>query len=142
MPCAAFFQDVDFVFDCQKKTRRCDYYHSTFYNKKLRLVKSYDLAAINEIKVVPHRRKKQTFYRLKFSGPFDRFEMPQSFLLESKAREQAAHIALFLHTDSPRYEYKNIKSKNFEIGMAIATIYGIFLMLGKLFLRKKSDFSD
>ncbi len=106
------------------------------------MIKSYDLAAINEIKIVPRRQKKQTFYRLEFSGPFDRFEMPQSFFLESKAREQASRIALFLHTDSPRYEYKNIQSKNFEIGMAIVTIYGIFLMLGKLFLRKKSDFSD
>lgn len=144
IPCVVFFQDVDFVFDCQKKTRRCDYYHSTFYDKELRLVKSYDLAAINEIKVVPRRRKKRTFFRLEFSGPFDRFEMPQSFLLESKAREQADRIALFLHTDSPRYEYKNIQSKDYGNGFsfifawtAIVAICGIFLMAEKLSAKQR-----
>lgn len=146
-----FFEDVDFVFDCRKETQSCHYYHSTIYNRELSLVKSYDLTAVNEIKILTRKRKSgryssRTVYRLEFSGPFESFEMPKDFNFKDDAEEQAGRIARFLQTGTPRYVYKDITPKDYKhfplimlvwIISSIVATSGIFIMLGKLFSHRK-----
>ena len=146
-----FFEDADFIFECQKETQKCYYYHSTIYNRELRLVKSYDLTAANEIKIITRRRKSgryssRTVYRLKFSGPFDSFEMPKDFSFKDEARKQAELVARFLQTNTPYYTYEKLSPKRSEhelfivIFLLISLIVptsGSFIVLCKLFSRRK-----
>ena len=112
-----FFEDADFIFRCGKDTQRCDYYHSTHYNKNIRLARSFDLSGIKEAGIVPHKRScgrhcSKTVYRIVFNGENNSFEMPKDFDFKEDAERQAARAAAFLQTDKPYYAYKEITPNN------------------------------
>ena len=145
-----FFKDASFIFSCQKSTQRCDYFHSTLYNKNLRLSRSYDLTGIKEIEIVPHKRScgrhcTKTVYRIRFQGNGDGFEMPKDFDFKDDVRKQAAKASAFVQTDKSAYLYKDImpdgagKTLMFVIAALMSTAFafvGIFTILTKRFVRK------
>ena len=145
--CFFFFEETGFVFSCRKSTQRCDYFHSTLYNQKLRLKHSYDLTDMTQIEIVPHKRScgrycRKTVYRIRFHGNGDGFEMPKDFDLKEDAEEQASKAADFIQTDKPRYVYKDIMpdgaGKNLMIVMVsvmsmVFALNGVFTLLIKLF---------
>ena len=146
-----FFEDVNFIFDCRKETRRCDYYHSTIYNKKLRLAQSYDLTGINAVEIKTHKRRNgkyttKTVYRIRFSGKDGGFEMPKDFLKEDAQKQAARAVSFVLTGISPRYVFKETVSDGSEknlivvIGLSISMIFAMIgvLTIGiKIFQSKK-----
>lgn len=145
-----FFQDLDFIFDCRKETQRCHYYHSTIYNKKMRLHRSYDLTGIREVEVVSRKRScgrycTKTVYRIKFKGENSSFEMAKDFDSRKLAQKQAARATTFLQTDKPYYIYKNLMPERaghdlfFLIAAALSMVYafvGILVLLVKIFKKE------
>ena len=145
-----FFKDLDFVFDCRKETQRCDYYHSTIYNKKLRQVRSYDLTGIKEVEIKTHIRHTgkhttKTVYRLEFKGENGRFEMPNDFDFKEDAQKQARRASVFLQTDKPYYVYKDMTPKGSDkvlfiiITLSLSmffAIVGILTLLVKIFKKE------
>ena len=108
----AFFEDADFVFDCRKETRRCDYFHSTLSDRRVRLVRSYDLSGVDGAEIVSRRRScgrycRKTVYRIRFRGRENGFEMPKDFDFKDDAEHQASKAAAFLQTDKPLYRFQD-----------------------------------
>ena len=148
-----FFEDADFIFRCGKDTQRCDYHHSTHYNKNIRLARSFDLSGIKEAGIVPRKRScgrhcSKTVYRIVFNGENNSFEMPKDFDFKEDAERQAARAAAFLQTDKPYYAYKEItpnNTKNYSIILlplflsVILSMFGLLTALTKIFQRKKKE---
>ena len=146
----ALFKDLDFLFECRKETGRCDYYHSTIYNKELRLVRSYDLNGITDVEVVSRRRRcgktcTKTVFRLVFKGENNSFEMPKDFDYQEDVREQAGKVVSFIKTNKRRFLYKDITSENADIELfiilsatlsMILPVIGIFTLLAKRFKQR------
>ena len=144
-----FFEDLDFLFDCRKETGRCDYYHSTIYNKELRFARSFDLNGITDVEIITRGRRcgracTKTVFRLVFKGERDSFEMPKDFDFMEDARDQAGKAAAFLKTDKSRFLYKKIMPENADtelfifLGAMLSSILafvGIFTILVKRFKR-------
>lgn len=135
-----FFEDADFIFRCGKDTQRCDYHHSTHYNKNIRLARSFDLSGIKEAGIVRHKRScgrrcSKTVYRIVFNGENNSFEMPKDFDLKEDAERQAARAAAFLQTDKPYYAYQEITSndtKHYLIMILPLFLSFILIMYGSL----------
>lgn len=140
-----FFEDAEFRFVCRKDTQRCEYHHSTLFNKELRIADSFGLDGINNVEIKRHtryagrRRARRPYYAVSFSGNGESFEMPKKFNYQSDAQKQAALAGAFLHTDVPEYVY--MESTDSVEGMRIfsmfivsgTTIMACFSLLLKLF---------
>ena len=142
-----FFDDAGFIFSCRKSTRRCDYSHSTLFDKRMRFVRSYDLTGITAAEVVSRKRNcgrycLKTVYRVRLHGNGTGFEIPKDIVFEEDAQQLALKAADFIQTDKPAYEYKDIMSNDsgkklilimgsvFSMAFAFA---GIQILLAKLF---------
>ena len=140
-----FFEDAEFRFVCRKETQRCEYYHSTLFNKELRIAGSFGLDGIDNVEIKRHtryagrRRARRPCYAVSFSGNGKSFEMPKKFNYQSDAQKQASLAGAFLHTDVPEYVYT--ESTDSAEGMIVfsmfilygTTIMACFSLLSKLF---------
>ena len=147
-----FFEDAEFRFVCRKETQHCDYYHSTLFNKELRIADSYSLDGINDTAVKKRKRPRggrrrgvtKTVYTLVFNGPEKHFEMPKDFHFWEDALEQAEKAGVFLHTDVPEYVYTETSDPVngiiffFMIILGSSGMMGCFTLLSKM-NEKESD---
>ncbi|MBR1776976.1 MAG: hypothetical protein IJ752_00110 [Alphaproteobacteria bacterium] len=111
-----FFKDQDFIFDCRHDTQKCEYYHSTMANKKLRLAGTYDISDVTNIEIKEHYRRRKSgykdyFYKIAFVSSNDEFEMPYDFSFRDNARDEAAKISAFLTKNQDVYHYERIRSE-------------------------------
>lgn len=145
-----FFEDAEFRFVCRKETQRCEYHHSTLFNKELRIADSFGLDGINNVEIKRHtryagrRRARRPYYAVSFSGNGESFEMPKKFNYQSDAQKQATLADTFLRTDIPEYIYT--ESTDTAEGMKAfsmfilygTTIMACFSLLLKLFEKQNN----
>ena len=128
----SFFENAGFAFVRLKETRRCDYSRSTLYNKKMRIVRSYDLDGIDNADIFKINGRTPK-YALEFKGKEHRFRMPVKFCFPDTAKEQPDLARTFLKTDLPEnagMEFPVI------LGAILSTIFadvGIITLLMKRF---------
>ena len=145
-----FFEDAEFRFVCLKETQRCEYHHSTLFNKELRIADSFSLDGINNVEIKRHmryagkRRARRPYYTVSFSGNGKSFEMPKKFNYRSDAQKQATLTDTFLHTDIPEYIYMETTDsaegmKAFSMFILYGTtIMACFSLLLKLFEKQNN----
>lgn len=113
----AVFEDQDFIFDCRRETHQCEYWHSTFTDKKLRLAKTYDISKATGVNVSEHYHRRRSgyrdyYYKVAINTPEGGFEMPYEFSVADFAREEASKFAAFFAGQKPSYRYEKFRSGN------------------------------
>lgn len=125
----AVFEDQDFVFDCRRETHQCEYWHSTFTDKGLRLAKTYDISNATGVGINEHYHRKRSgykeyYYKVAVNTPEGGFEMPYEFSVADFAREEASKFAAFFAGQKKTYRYEEFKS---------AGSNELFMILGIMF---------
>lgn len=140
-----FFNETEVVFECQKQTMRCEYYHATLYNKRLHLTHSFDFSETTDITVQRQksfwRRRKRLlapeYYDITFVEKNKSFRIPKSFK-QKEAGSLASQIISFLKTDLPQYTYRESLDDSDESFIIFALFISAGLALfGSAFLIDK-----
>ena len=148
----AVFSDYDFIFDCRRETKKCEYYHSTLVNKELRLAETFDFSGAMhaEVKKHYHYRKsgyREAYYKIAFVSPDGGFEMPYEFSFYGDAEDEAEKIGSFLANREDAYHYERLRSENgnmflyFTLGVfaEIIAVAGTILFGFNLFMAARKN---
>ena len=131
----------DYVFDCQRATKKCEYHQSMLFdkNRELHLVNTYDISKATSAKVKKFSSPLQysDYYEIFFVSADGEFYMPGWFPSFEEAEEEAAKINSFLKNKkknaSYRYEHftpqTGLTFKDVVIFLAVIGIvlYGVHL---------------
>ncbi len=104
------FEDRDMIFECSEEKTRCDYFHSTIADTKMRFVRSYDISGVRNVRmekksVYRSRGRRNVFYRIVFEAGGQSFDFPKKFDLREEAERETAKLRSYFFSDRPAYRY-------------------------------------
>ncbi len=132
----------DYVFDCQRATKKCEYHQSMLFDEKLYPVDTYDISKATSAKVKRFSSPLQysDYYEIVFVSADGEFYMPGWFPSFEEAKEEAAKINSFLKNKkkntSYRYEHFTPQT-SFTFSDIVIFIAGIGIVLYGIRLYKK-----
>ena len=135
-----FFEDQEMIFDCRRDTQKCEYYHSTLYDKQVRLARSYDLSDVKDATVSSYSTRSGKYYKIGFETPTGRFEIPDRFYCNIEIDRHLSEIRSFLKGERPGYIYKKPYDPASEydfiilialVSLAMAAVAGIGIIFSR-----------
>lgn len=125
-----FFKDRSLYIECRQDTLTCSYFHTTQFNKNMRLVKNYDISRVSHAQVKKHYRKRgTTYYTVLLSEDGENgFLLPPHFGYSDAAKTEADRFNRFLAYKKDFYIYKELPSGDFpELVLFISILMALFL---------------
>ncbi|MCQ2914122.1 MAG: hypothetical protein MJ247_02900 [Alphaproteobacteria bacterium] len=144
-----FFEDNDIIFSCNYDEQECKYFHSTYYNSKIRYVKSYSLIGIDDVDIKKHvthsRSGSRTYYTINFyEGNKSKFSIGNNyhFDFDDDALSELLKIKKSLFEKKSEYTFQKIGIKNvssFIVPIVFILSSLFFIILGFLFIKKGKE---
>ena len=134
----------DYVFDCQRATKKCEYHQSMHFDKKLYPVDTYDISKATSAKVKRFSSPLQysDYYEIVFVSADGEFYMPGWFPSFEEAKEEAAKINSFLKNKKKNasYRYEHFTPQTgltFKDAVIFLAVIGIVLYGVHLYKQRK-----
>ncbi|MBO4519716.1 MAG: hypothetical protein J5787_00760 [Alphaproteobacteria bacterium] len=147
-----FFEDRSVYLECQKDAMTCSYSRTTYFNKEMRLVETYDISRVLYARVkknVRFGRHARHYYTVELVEKNDSFSLDPEYRDTNAAAREAQRFNRFLSGTGKLYIFRKEPlpdSLGTVIGF-IAGLFGFFLSIGFLWdllcaafkMRKKAN---
>ena len=127
-----FFEERSSYLECQKDAMTCRYFHTTYSNKKMRVIETYDISQVAYAR--PKRnfrasRHSNTFYTVELVEKNKKFSLAPHFHSINTASKEASRFNHFLRGEKNVYTLRNNPSSDSfgSIAGFMGFLFAIFL---------------
>lgn len=129
-----FFEERSFYLECQKDAMTCTYFHTTYSNKKMRVIEKYDISQVQYARAKRNNRigrhgSNRAFYTVELVEKNKSFSLAPHYNTMNSAAKEAHHFNRFLIGNQKIYTVRKDPSSD-PFGSIIgfmACLFAIFL---------------